>query len=124
MLFVFGFTVMVSISWELSLIGLAPIPLILWGSLSYQRRISPRYGVIRDRRGAIASRLENNIAGIHVIKSFTAEPFETERVRQVSESYREANFQAIRLAAVYTPLIRMAIVIGFAGCCCSAATGC
>jgi ATP-binding cassette subfamily B protein len=114
-LFVFGFTVMVSISWELSLIGLAPIPLILWGSLSYQRRISPRYSVVRDRVGGLASRLENNIAGIHVIKSFTAEPFETERVRQVSESYREANFNAIRLSAVYTPLIRMAIVVGFAG---------
>jgi ATP-binding cassette subfamily B protein len=114
-LFFFGFTVLVSISWKLSLVGMAPIPLILWGSLAYQRRISPRYSVVRDRVGGLASRLENNIAGIHVIKSFTAEPFETERVRQVSQSYREANFAAIRLSAVYTPLIRMAIVIGFAG---------
>ncbi|HEX2225439.1 MAG TPA: ABC transporter ATP-binding protein [Thermoanaerobaculia bacterium] len=114
-LFAFAGTVMVSISWELSLVGMAPIPLILWGSLAYQRRISPRYGAVRETVGGLASRLENNIAGIHVIKSFTAEAFETERVRLASEAYRQANFQAIRLAAVYTPLIRMAIVIGFAG---------
>ena len=50
-----------------------------------------------------------------MIKSFTAEAFETERVRQVSAEYRQANLEAIRLSAIYTPLIRMAIVAGFAG---------
>src|SRR5262249_57395906 len=50
-----------------------------------------------------------------VIKSFAAEAFETERVRGASQEYRAANFDAIRLAAVYIPLIRMAIVGGFAG---------
>src|SRR6202023_3761621 len=39
----------------------------------------------------------------------------TERVRAASEEYRQANFAAIRLAALYTPLTRMAIVLGFAG---------
>jgi ATP-binding cassette subfamily B protein len=114
-LFVFGFAVMFPISWQLSLVAVTPIPVILWGSLLYQRRIEPRYRRVRVGVGGLASRLENNIAGIQVIKSFTAEAFETERVRQVSEEYRQANLRAIRLSAIYTPLIRMAIVVGFAG---------
>jgi ATP-binding cassette, subfamily B, bacterial len=114
-LFGFAFAVMFPISWQLSLVAVAPIPLILWGSLLYQRRIEPRYRRVREGVGGLASRLENNVAGIHVIKSFTAEDFETERVRQVSAEYQRANFDAIRLSAIYTPLIRMAIVMGFAG---------
>ena len=114
-LFAFAFAVMFPISWQLSLVAVAPIPVILWGSLLYQRRVEPRYRRVREGVGGIASRLENNIAGIHVIKSFTAEAFETERVRAVSEEYRRANGEAIRLSAVYVPLIRMAIVGGFAG---------
>jgi ATP-binding cassette, subfamily B, bacterial len=114
-LFLFGGVVMLSTSWHLSLIGMLPIPLILWGSLHYQRRISPRYGRVREAVGGLASRLENNIAGVLVIKAFTAERFETERVRRASEEYRDANFQAIRLSAIYVPVIRMAIVVGFAG---------
>ncbi len=114
-LFTFSLVILVPTSWQLSLVGMAPIPIILWGSLYYQRRIAPRYSRVREGVGGLASRLENNIAGIQVIKSFTAEPFETERVRRVSEEYRRANFGAIRLSAVYTPLIRMAIVVGFAG---------
>ncbi len=114
-LFGFAFAVMFPLSWQLSLVAVAPIPVILWGSLVYQRRVEPRYRSVRESVGGLASRLENNISGIHVIKSFTAEEFETERVRQVSAEYQRANFDAIRLSAIYTPLIRMAIVVGFAG---------
>lgn len=114
-LFAFSFVVMLPISWQLSLIAMAPIPVILWGSLLYQRKVEPRYRRVREGVGGLASRLENNIGGIHVIKSFTAEAFETERVRRASDEYRSANFAAIRLSALYVPLIRMAIVVGFAG---------
>ncbi|HKV09081.1 MAG TPA: ABC transporter ATP-binding protein [Thermoanaerobaculia bacterium] len=114
-LFAFSFVVMLPISWQLSLIAMAPIPVILWGSLLYQRKVEPRYRRVREGVGGLASRLENNIGGIHVIKSFTAEDFETERVRRASDEYRSANFAAIRLSALYVPLIRMAIVVGFAG---------
>ncbi|HBL31565.1 MAG TPA: ATPase [Acidobacteria bacterium] len=114
-LFAFSMAVMIPISWQLSLVALFPVPFILWGGITYQRLIAPRYSRVRDGVGALASRLENNIAGIHVIKSFTAERFETERVRQVSEDYRRSNLAAIRYSAAYIPVIRMLIVIGFAG---------
>jgi ATP-binding cassette subfamily B protein len=112
---VFSTAVMLPLSWRLTLVGMGPIPFILWGSLIYQRRIAPRYRRVRAAVGGLAARLENNIAGIQVIQSFTAEAFETERVRRASAEYRQANFEAIRLAAVYVPLIRMLIVLGFAG---------
>jgi len=114
-LFVFSLLVMMGTSWELSLISLLPIPLILAGSIWYQRRIAPRYDKVRQAVGALGSRLENNLAGMLVIQSFTAENFELERVRASSEAYRQTNLYAIRLAAVYIPLIRMAIALGFGG---------
>ena len=114
-LFIFAGGVMFGISWELALVGLLPLPLVLWGSLLYQNLISPRYKKVREAVGALSSRLENNIAGIFVIKSFTAEKFESERVAEASKEYQQANFQAIKLSAVYVPLIRMAIALGFGG---------
>ena len=106
---------MFGISLELALVGLLPLPVVLWGSLLYQNLISPRYQKVREAVGALSRRLENNIAGIFVIKSFTAEKLESERVAEASREYQQANFQAIKLSAVYVPLIRMAIAIGFGG---------
>ena len=114
-LFVFSTVVLFGVSWQLALVGLLPMPIVLWGSLFYQRLISPRYRRVREAVGGLSSRLENNIAGILVIKSFTAERFESLRVKEASAEYQQANRRAIRLSSVYVPLIRMAIAIGFGG---------
>lgn len=114
-LFAFSLLVLLGTSWELSIIGILPIPIILAGSFWYQRLVAPRYDKVRQAVGALSSRLENNLAGILVIKSFTAEDFELERVRASSEAYKKANLAAIQLSAIYIPLIRMAIALGFGG---------
>lgn len=107
--------IMVSISWQLAIIGMLPIPLILWGSLAYQRIIAPRYKRVREAVGKLNSRLENNISGIMVIQSFGAEAFEEKRVEEASNIYQSVNRHAILISARYVPLIRMAVVAGFAG---------
>src|SRR5262249_51337534 len=58
---------------------------------------------------------ENNIAGILVVKSFTAEEHETGRVEGESDAYRVANRDAIRVSAAFTPVVRMGVALGFAG---------
>jgi ATP-binding cassette subfamily B protein len=57
--------------------------------------------------------LENDLSGMSTIQSFTAEEREMKRVEALSNDYREANREAIRLSAAFTPLIRMAILCGF-----------
>lgn len=102
-----------SVSLLLGLLSMAPLPFIIAGSFYYQQRIAPHYRAVRESVGRLASRLENNLSGISVIKSFTAEAFELERVRQASGKYRDANFRAIRWSSVYVPVIRMFIALGF-----------
>jgi len=107
--------IMFSISWQLAIIGMLPIPIILWGSMAYQKLIAPRYKQVREAVGKLNSRLENNISGIMVIQSFGAETFEEKRVEEASKTYQDVNRHAILISARYVPLIRMAVVAGFAG---------
>ena len=43
--------------------------------------------------------LSNNISGIITIKSYTAEAYENQRIRRLSESYQDRNQRAIRLSS-------------------------
>ena len=88
---------------------------LILGSFFYQSFISPYYENIRHCVGQLLARFENNFSGMAVIKSFTAEPFETMRVESASNDYKSANIAAIRYSTVYVPIIRMAIAFGFAG---------
>ena len=96
-----------------ALFAFLPIPVILWGSLNFQRRLAPRYGDVRRRAGDMASRLTNNIGGILTIKSFAQEQWELEQLRRESDAYRECNRHAIRISAAFIPLIRFAILFAF-----------
>ena len=113
-LFIFAGYSLFERDWVLGLVGVSPIPFILIGSLYYQRKISPYYKEVRESVGGLSSRLENNISGILVIKSFGTEKFEEKRVDESSKEYLEANYKAIRLSALYVPVIRMFIALGLA----------
>ncbi len=98
-----------SVAW----IGMLPMPIIVWGSLRFQRRLAPRYAAVREQAGLLNGFLANNLSGVATIKSFTAESYEVERIRRESDLYRQHNRQAIRLSSAFIPMIRMVIVLGF-----------
>ncbi len=98
-----------SVAWMAAL----PIPLIIWGSLKFQKLLAPLYTSVREQVSVINHHLSNSLSGIATIKSFTAEDFEAERLRFESNEYLERNRRAIRWGSAFTPLIRMVIVTGF-----------
>jgi ATP-binding cassette subfamily B protein len=103
------FIIAPSVAW----LAVLPIPVILWGSFLFQKKIEPRYALVRDESAAINSQLSNNIGGISTIKAFTAERREVDRITAASNRYRIANRSAIKLSSAFSPLIRIAILVGF-----------
>jgi len=105
--------VFMAISWEIALFAVIPIPIIVYGSFLYQRKLEPRYTEVRNNAGKLNALLENDLSGMSTIQSFTAEEIELKRVEKLSNNYRDANRKAIKLSAAFVPLIRMAILAGF-----------
>ncbi len=104
---------MVVLSPSVAGVSFLPIPLILWGSLRFQRRLAPLYGDVRSRASDLASRLSNNLGGMLTIKSYAAEAWERSQMANESNAYRLSNQRAIRLSAAFVPLIRFAILFAF-----------
>ena len=96
-----------------ALFSFLPIPVILWGSLRFQRQLAPRYREVRERAGNLAARLSNNLGGMLTIKSFANEAWELDQLREESSAYRHCNRNAIRISAAFIPLIRFAILFAF-----------
>ena len=96
-------------------ITLIPIPFILWGSITFQRLLAPRYAAVREKVGLLNGQLANNLTGITTIKSFTAEDYEAKRIESQSLGYQHSNQKAIAFSAAFVPLIRMLILFGFTG---------
>jgi ATP-binding cassette subfamily B protein len=122
-----GAALLITLFWNVILVGAVfaassllvttlaflPIPIIVIGSIVYQRRLEPRYAKVRESVAELSATISTNLGGISTIKAFSAEEGEADRLKKVSNDYRIANRDAIRYSAAFVPLIRMAILAGF-----------
>ena len=96
-------------------IAIVPVPIIFFIGVSFQKKLSPRYKIIREKVGALNTTIVNNLMGIQIIKSLMSFSFEKESVSKMSQEYQQENINAISISSAFNPLIRMGVLAGFLG---------
>ena len=98
---------------KLALIALAPVPVIGLASGLFLRWIEPRYKSIRETVARLNTRLENNLGGTAVIKTFNRHAFERDRVAEQSETYHDEKVAALRIRRAFFASLRLTTGVVF-----------
>jgi len=99
---------------QLAAVTLSVIPLAAVFTYWFMRLAEERYADVRQSVGDLNSRLENNLSGIEVVKAFTTEAFESERVADSSGEHRDARWSARRWGVRFGPGLTLISGMGFA----------
>ncbi len=105
--------VMLALNWRLGLIPAVIIPALGYASYVFVQRIHPKYQTVRSSVGKLNSQLENNLGGIEVVKSYTTEGAETDRVAESSRDYLDAQWDAITTRIKFWPTLRLLTAAGY-----------
>ena len=105
--------ILIAMNPQLAAVALLPVPLIALFTWKFIQIIQPKYAAVRSSVGRLNSRLENNLGGIQVIKTSTAETHESDRVEESSEEYFDTNWDAIKTRTVFFPSLRLMSGLGF-----------
>lgn len=97
----------------MAILSFITMPLIVYGGIWFQKFLTPLYRTVRDRVGLLTSELNNNLQGMSTIKSFAKENESYEKLSTLSMEYYKANEKAIYISSLFTPLIRMLVMVGF-----------
>jgi ATP-binding cassette, subfamily B, bacterial len=89
------------LSTKLTLVALAPVPLLAGGALWYTFTAHRRYRLHRRAASAMNSLLHDNLSGIRQIKSFVREADEDRRFVKESDELRRASLVVTRVWALY-----------------------
>jgi ATP-binding cassette subfamily B protein len=92
---------------KLAAIALAPVPLIGVASGRFLTWIEPRYKSIRESVSRLNTRLENNLGGAAVIKTFNRYAFERDRVAERSQDYHDEKVAALRIRRAFFAALRL-----------------
>ncbi len=103
------------ISAKVAVLSFLPMPLIVIGVFYFRKKLAPRYLSVRNSAGELNSKLNTNLSGLPIIKAFVTEIHELSQITKLSQKYADANKKAIIMSAAVTPVIRMAVMLGFLG---------
>lgn len=87
----------------LTLVTLAPMPLVAVATWLYSRKNESRYRSASEAASALNAMLHDNIAGIRQIKAYTVEPQELLRFDRTSAKVREALLSVAKANAMTWP---------------------
>jgi len=97
---------------QIAIFVIIPIPIIIYGTYVFQKKLSPYYLIVREKAGFVGSFLANSLLGLLTTKSLVAEKMERNKLELASADYKTANLNAIRWGALLVPLIRFIILSG------------
>lgn len=102
---VFAVALMMTVSIPLTLVTLLPVPFVAWIGLKSRHPQLPVWWLIMARQADVATLVEENIAGVRVIKSFGGEQHELARMAGVADQLRYAQVQSSNVSAKYIPAL-------------------
>jgi ABC-type multidrug transport system fused ATPase/permease subunit len=97
--------VMFVTNWRLALAATAITPFIIILAYRYSTVSHPILRDVQQKMADVATVAEENIVGVHVVKSFSQERTETEKFAQRSEAVFRRSVDANRQRALYVPLL-------------------
>jgi ATP-binding cassette subfamily B protein len=93
------------ISWKLALIVVSIAPFLIAVAYRYSHVSHPLLRDVQQKMADVATVAEENIVGVHVVKSFAQEQAELQKFEDRSEQVFTRSVQANRQRAFYIPLL-------------------
>ncbi len=110
-----------TISVRLTLIALLPLPFMVAIGIGFGRVIHRRFRGVQEAFSLLTDRVQENFAGIRVLKGFAREEKESERFHEVNELNVQRNMHLVRIWGLFHPLIgflaslSFIVVLGYGG---------
>ena len=102
-------------SWRLALVSLLVVPPLVLALATIGRKMRKRSDAAQERMGHLTAILQENIAGVRVVKAFGMEAFEQRKFETANQAFFRAFVRMRRVAAAARPLGEVVMVVAAVG---------
>jgi len=100
---------------QLALMMAAFVPAIVLFVLWFARKARPMFSWVQERLDRLNTVLQENLAGVRVVKAFVRERHEIERFGDANVELMDKNIRIMRLVAILLPTMTLILNLGVAG---------
>jgi ATP-binding cassette subfamily B protein len=107
--------ILLAIEPTLALVMIVFLPIVVGVLAFYQRSGAPLYRAVLSRFDGLNQVLQENMAGVRVVKAFVRADYENERFERENRALQDAATAAQRSAALLNPALLLVVNLGLAG---------
>ncbi len=100
---------------RLALLFVVLIPVVLVALILIINKTFPMFGQVQQRLDALNTVMQENLAGVRVVKAFARSAHEIERFGQTNDRLMNQNLTAVRTSAITMPFMMLALNAGIVG---------
>lgn len=106
--------VMFYMDWQLTLICLAPFPILIIATYLFKESVNKSFIRVRNAVAHLNAFVQEHITGMQVIQAFSAEEKEFGKFKNINKEHRNANINAIFAYSVFFPIVEIVLAVGTA----------
>jgi ATP-binding cassette subfamily B protein len=99
------------IDWRLTLISLAPFPLMILATYYFKESVNKSFIRVRNAVAALNAFVQEHITGMQVVQAFAAEDREFTKFQKINSEHRNANIKAIFAYSIFFPVVEVVLAI-------------
>lgn len=103
--------VMCSVSWELSAIVFAVLPLVLFATRKFQKAMKHAFDEVRSQVANLNSFVQERISGMRIVQLFGREKIEADSFRQINNKHRKAWLRTVWYNSIFFPIAELSTSI-------------
>lgn len=111
----FAISLMTWIDARLTLIAMAPMVFLPVVTIGFGNLIHRRFEAIQERFGDISTMVQENLAGVRIVKAYNQEQAQTERFADMAADYLDRNLSLARVSGLFHPLLGSMSGLALAG---------
>jgi ATP-binding cassette subfamily B protein len=104
---------MLKLSPRLTLFVALPVPVVAWAVRYFGQVIHERYEKIQALLATLSARVQENLAGVRVIRAYAQEDHETRAFGELNRDYMSKNLQLVRIWSLFYPVLEALIGVTF-----------
>jgi ATP-binding cassette subfamily B multidrug efflux pump len=116
LLMIIGSVIMIVLTdWQLSMVMFACLSVagvVIW---AFIHTASPLFMIVQQKLSALNTVIQENLAGIRVVKAFVREDDEIQRFDDYNDDYMQQNIRVGRILALVTPALTILTNLGIVG---------
>ena len=98
-------------NWQLTLICLAPFPIMIIATYYFKESVNKSFISVRNAVASLNAFVQEHITGMQVVQAFAAEDREMNKFKKINAEHRNANIKAIFAYSVFFPVVEVVLAL-------------